>query len=654
MNHQSNSASDILNQSGKRTINHTQIGLIVLGLTCALAIWINWLKIDMLGFDAGRGFFEAYRLAQGQLPYRDFMLQYPPLSTWLLGYAFRLFGSTFITAQAVLDVISAAVVLLTWRLARRLVPDLLALAVAVAWTIQGVNHASLFSLTIWTPAVLTGMTGILLFMLGVVDYLQTGTLTRSQTLKIGLGALISLLSKQEFMLGTMVGLATLGLVDLRHGFHGKPLTGWLRQYILLSAVAIGPSLIAYLALGSMTGMDNLIAGLTGYGQAAVTCPWWPTGFGLVSGLAALGVGATVIVLFSLPWLTVLRRRYRWRYIALWAIAIVGAIGFPYFALNYFPLTATYQIPLERRLNALTSPSMALLPVLWYALPVWGIQTKRVASALFQNRTFPTEASQWYVLLTTALALTARSLFGTHWYNGSSVAIAAFPLLLIVGAHFLLQLQQTFESGAAPTQAVETSGFIPPFRAATKLAIRMRLAAVAIAAFAGLHLTIIVVKAIWAEPYRALNTEAGPVAIRLKDERWLYDYVVSHTADQDLLLSVSYEVINFAAHRTSPVFATQFSPLAPDRKYLDRDLQRIQQNPPRIVIADDHPYLGAGYGGSDSAYLLRCPFPALVWSATEPAYSLDTPIPVVEYVRSNYQPEVQFGQWIVYTPRSAPK
>src|SRR3989304_218024 len=114
--------TDLSNQTPHRvqrparlSINRTRLGLIVLGVTCAYAVWANWLKIYMLGFDAGRGFFEAYRLAQGELPYRDFMLQYPPLSTWLLGYAFRLFGSTFVTAQVVLDVIGAVVVWLTWR-----------------------------------------------------------------------------------------------------------------------------------------------------------------------------------------------------------------------------------------------------------------------------------------------------------------------------------------------------------------------------------------------------------------------------------------------------------------------------------------------------------------------------------------------------------
>ena len=161
-----------------------------------------------------------------------------------------------------------------------------------------------------------------------------------------------------------------------------------------------------------------------------------------------------------------------------------------------------------------------------------------------------------------------------------------------------------------------------------------------------------IKSVWAERYVPLDTQAGSVAIRLEDERKLYDYVVSHTTDRDLLLSVGYEVINFAMHRASPVFSTQFNPLAPDQKLLDADLERIRRNPPRLVIADDQPYLGAGYGGSPGAYLLRCSFPAFVWLVTEPAYPLDTPIPVVEYVRANYQPAVQFGQWIVYTLRPA--
>jgi hypothetical protein len=150
----------------------------------------------------------------------------------------------------------------------------------------------------------------------------------------------------------------------------------------------------------------------------------------------------------------------------------------------------------------------------------------------------------------------------------------------------------------------------------------------------------------------MSTEAGVVATRIADERKLYDYVVDHTTEQDLLLSVGYEVINFAAHRSSPLFSTQFSLMAPDRSLLEADLVRIQQHPPQMVIADDRPYLGASYGGSPGAYLLRCPFPSLVWQVTEPAYQFDTPIPAVDYVQANYRPAAQFGQWVVYTPRPA--
>ena len=136
----------------------------MLAVLCAIAVWANWLKILTLWGDFGRGLFEAYRVAQGEVIYRDFTVQYPPLSTWLIGYAFRLFGSTFLTAQVVLDALSLIVIFLTWQLVRRLLPVAIALAITAAWLLQGANQYFFFTLSLYSPTQLTGMIGILLFL----------------------------------------------------------------------------------------------------------------------------------------------------------------------------------------------------------------------------------------------------------------------------------------------------------------------------------------------------------------------------------------------------------------------------------------------------------------------------------------------------------
>ena len=136
----------------------------VLAAICVFAIAANWLKLLTLWGDAGIGLLEAQRVAQGELPYRDFALRYPPLSTLLLGYAFRLFGSTFITAQVFYNVLSAAIILLMWLVARRLLPPLTALAVAAVIALQGSNQYYFFTLSVFSHAHLTGLIGNLLLL----------------------------------------------------------------------------------------------------------------------------------------------------------------------------------------------------------------------------------------------------------------------------------------------------------------------------------------------------------------------------------------------------------------------------------------------------------------------------------------------------------
>src|ERR1700737_3938720 len=86
----------------------------LLMLLCVLFSAVRWLKTESFWGDSARWIFEAWRAASGELPYRDFAWQYPPLSLPLFGAAFRVFGASFLVAQIVVDIISTAIVLLSW------------------------------------------------------------------------------------------------------------------------------------------------------------------------------------------------------------------------------------------------------------------------------------------------------------------------------------------------------------------------------------------------------------------------------------------------------------------------------------------------------------------------------------------------------------
>ncbi|MCL5995550.1 MAG: hypothetical protein M1546_05775 [Chloroflexi bacterium] len=573
------------------SIRYRWIAPVILGLVCAVAIWSDWLKMWLLGFDAGRGFFEAYRVAQGQLPYRDFLLQYPPLSTWLLGLAFRMAGSTYLTAQVVIDILSLAAVWLTWRLARKVLPDVLAVIVAAVLALQGANHLLMFSLFVWTPTVLTGMIGVLLLLMGALERHKTGRLSIGLALEMGLGSFVCLLSKPEFMLAVLATLLAMILVDMK-----LRISEWL--------LCLGPGALAYAVVGYSVGFSNLIEGVLGYGQATGTCPWWPTGIGIVGALVALGQGAVIISLYSLRHCESLRQAW-YRLL----VAVAGTAGYVYYNFIAFPP----DLSILRSLNTALSLASILLPVMWWSIPVWLANTWRILWRHPSNRLM-------YLLTSAGLALAARGLFGTHKDNGTSVAVAAFPVLLIVGAYLLLSLSHN----------------------------NIRLPLLILIPFVSAHFLIVTAKGILLD-YMPLQTQAGLVLVRLDEERELYDYIVAHSSPGDYVLNLSYSAnMGFAARRPAPTSTTQFGFFAPSQALLDADLLRFRQHPARLVIAEDSPSLGATYGWMGDIPLLRCSFPRIEWRLTEPLYP-KKPIPIVEYIRANYQLTDRVGSWVIYVP-----
>ncbi len=647
-----NWGNGINGQRAKPIVSPTLIGLMVLGIIGTLSSYLNWLQMDTFFMDDGRWLLESWRVAIGEIPYRDFSLQYPPLANLLLGYAFRFLGSTFVTAQIVVDALSIAVVLLTWLLARKVLPESVALAVASILALQGAtpslgaNQLSLFTLTVYTPSVLTGVAGILLLLLGMLAYIQAGALTPARILAIALGALISLLSKPEFMLGVAASLVSLALADRGITFRAKPLNDWLSRHALMATISVGPAVVAYLALSRLTGMDNLLAGVTGYGVAAGACPWWPTGLGLVGGVIALGWGTTIIVLFSIPYFITMHKRYGWRYGLVWIIAAVGAGGF--IAYHYFLLPKP-----GSRLAFILTPvnlSVAVLhPVLWFSVLLFVIQSRCIVATLFRHCRVTPEMGTLYVLIATGIALTVRSLFGSILQGVSGVSMTAFPILLIIGAYYLIRLQRTFHR---PIDVSQSSDSFPPVCSILQRAIQANCALLIMVAYSVVSLALLIGLHAYYQ-HTSLVTLAGPVQIRDKNSIEIYEYVMSHSQSQDTILSVSYGGgVNFAAYRISPAFLTQYNLLMPDAKLLHRDLEHFLQNPPRLVVAEDLPRLGTAYGSFPltGLHVVGCRFPDLVWSNTEPACPPDTPFPVVEYILANYQQSAKVGGKVIYTPR----
>jgi len=148
-------------------------------------------------------------------------------------------------------------------------------------------------------------------------------------------------------------------------------------------------------------------------------------------------------------------------------------------------------------------------------------------------------------------------------------------------------------------------------------------------------------------YHDMSTLAGNV--RLTDyetDSEIYRFVLENTSLSDTVLDLPYGGgINFATHRLSPFFETQFQQLSMPERFLEMDLGALHQHPPKVVIADNGPSYGASYGLKSCA----CAFPRLVWIPT--SSSLDQRVfPAIVYIEQNYRVAKVVGRKILLVPK----
>lgn len=105
------------------------LGLFALGLLIGSVTLRNWIQLN----DEGLMLQASARIADGQVPYRDFWWFYPPGQPYLLALVWKLAGPSLIPWRVLRAVADASVALLAWRLARRRSGPLVAL---FAWCVS--------------------------------------------------------------------------------------------------------------------------------------------------------------------------------------------------------------------------------------------------------------------------------------------------------------------------------------------------------------------------------------------------------------------------------------------------------------------------------------------------------------------------------------
>ncbi len=611
----------------------------VVALVLSLLRW-NALP-TLLALDPPMWLFQSARFAWGEIPYRDFNFNYPPLSIVLLGYALRWFGVKFWVAALGIDLLGALNLIFFYRLSRRLMPPL-ATGVTMLFLLgiccTTTTKYGLLAFTTYSPSLLLASLGLVMILDAGVEWIQSG-LQRTSIIVLAAGCFLSITSKPESMATAMGALALLILFDLTarrataaaHNAAQKRESP-LRFYVLLLTACVAPSVVFLAISAAKYGLKPMLEGISGYGLAGQACPWWPTGFGIFGGLAALGEAAFVLVVISWPARRDFRRAHGWFRI----VEILALPGLAIFAAYYWILNSSVMTEvgswsrIKAILPLIAGTSPILLMVMWPALLIavcLGIDWLRRRGTMTQER--------WtlFFLVSIPSAVALRGLFGTTLTPVTEVSALCYPFFAFLGPYlvwlFITKASQSSNMTEGASQSV-TEWPHPKVQ-------------LAFAAFLLLYVTSRIVMAYpdQFDPshYTTIKTEAGPVRVGDSSGE-VYRYIVTHSRPGDGLLEFPFGGgFNFAAHRPSPAFSVQYIQLMMSESLQDRDASQVRNHPPVFVIARHDPIFSTSYGIENT---VKCTCPRIQWLPTEypgiPGYLY----PVVAEVKEHYRVEKDFG------------
>lgn len=605
-------------RSNRSLILITAVELAVLLAFCLWLIEARWLKLESLDqVDPPMWLFQISRYAQGELPYRDFSWNYPPLTIVVLGEIARRFGATFEVIATCINALSLAIVFASYQVCRLLLPAGTRLAATLAMTgvcATAQTKFNLFSFSTYSPSLHFAALGLLLLWIAGIYVLRNERRGLANGLLIG-GCFLVFASKPEAALAALCALAVLAVLD-----PAPP--SWMRRILLFAAATI-PAAIVYIWWASLVSPRLLALGVTGYGLASFACPWWPTGLGLFGGLAALSQGVLILATLAL-----LFRRPK----PIWLAAIAPALILWSSYLWYLnrSLLANPEAPLRQKLAGVL-PSIAwtspmLLPVMWGGL-VYSLYL--IWRWWRQGRSLSGVEAVMLFSLTAPIVVSIRGLFGTTLFPITEVSALCYPFFVLL---LVILLDHVFTPVALDR----------PWA-------RFTVTAAWITLYAALRIAVTWSTLFADDRFESLQTEAGRV--RMADHgvsARIYRYVLEHTAPGDPVADLPYGGgFNFASRRPGPMFTTQFQQLRTpdDLQILDRE-RMLMRLPKVIIVESPAPHFNSFYGHRG---MMGCPAPRLVWQPDEPSWDPAHVFPVVTMINERYRVDQQIGNHLLLLP-----
>lgn len=596
---------------------------IILGLSFAI-IFLRWTKIPSLVYgDPPQWLSQIARFARGELPYRDFSYNYPPLSILVLGWVARLFGTTFAVMQAAIDVLSLGIVLLSYAVTRYLLPRSLRCITIVAMTAvcaTATTKFNLFSFSSYSPSLHVAAIGLLMVLWGGLRLLDKGRRGSSENTLLISGGFVAIASKPEAALAAVASLILLALLDRHQTFRDRPFRAWLGTYAGLLAAGTIPGFAVYAAVANVVGIQPFIDGVTGYGLASFACPWWPTGLGIFGAIAATGEGVFLAAIILWWFRSKLRPTYQPSAKLLFSVAPLGLLIFAsyvgYLSLDFLDSGASSSVVFEEVVRSVFGASPILLPAMWISILLSVYMLFRISSLTTRGRIF-------LFFVSVPVVMSTRSLFGTTLFPFTEVSAMCYPFFALAAPYLMWELFRMLAPG--------------PYAGRT---ITLLLGALSVLRLAAGYPSLFSDRS-----YYELATNAGRVYVNDGGASGeIYRYVLDHTLPDESILELPYGGgIMFAAGRPSAAFSTQYLQLRMPAQDEERDLSEVVAMRTKVVIALDQPQFGATWGYKAN---MNCTFPRLVWAPSEPSWDASHIYPLVRYIEQNYRVVKRFGAHVI--------
>ncbi len=619
----------------QRTLRSRYIGPASIAAICAIVALVRWVVLDnLITTDPPMWLYQSARFAWGEFPYRDFSYNYSPLSLLVVGGVLRWLGVKFWVAALTMDVLAALNVAVAYRLARRLMPPFFAW-VSVVFLLgictTSLTKYNLFSFSTYSPSLLFASLGLLLVILAGVDWLREGPSPR-RMFWLAMGSFLAMSSKQEALVTALGALVLLAFLDSKSRFV-RGLATFVRLYAGVLLVCGLPAALLYMVVAREAGLRSFLDGLEGYGLASTTCPWWPTGYGALGGLAALGNAAVLLTGLLFPFRRTLPERWGRAYRWLLLFLPVGVMAWTTYLWLQNRTVLNWPVPLTQRLlvcvPTLFWTNPVLLMAMWSSLPLvcyllWDLLRKRGA--------LEAERKELLFVFAVPAAISLRGLFLTTLAPMTEVSALCYPFFCIVGPYLLWLVVRGISTGNPSEGTAPTS--IWKYQASFAGV----LLAYSLLRFGGAYATGALEPGHW----QPLQTEAG--LVRLGDggiSAEAYRYVVDHTKPKDLISEIPYGGgLGFAAHRRPALFTNQFTQLKMPESYQQLDVAQMEAHPAALVVVVDNSLYGTEYGMQ--AYV-GCPCPRLVWLPDQFSGVPRYVFPIVPYLKTHYRAVSRFGR-----------